>query len=201
MTKGMLISLMIMFLMVNKTMSIILKYKNLLNSLLLVMVILLLACNTKQQNGVDSLIIENKIKWGMSYKRVEALIKENYNLKFFKKDQIIFNSNYTYIGGSFYGISMKGLKLLFKEDAIEGVEVWIDSKSHEEMLWKYNTISAYFTKVAQRIYYASNDLWMLCVIENDVNKYVTDIFMLPQGNKILIHFHKVYESKESILIN
>ena len=105
------------------------------------------------------------------------------------------------MGGSINGIKMKGVKFLFQNDALEGMDIWIDSNTNEEMKWKYSSLSKYFSKIGEIEFSASNDAWRYCTIGNDGEKKCdTDIFMLPEKNKIFVHIHKTYVSKESIFI-
>jgi hypothetical protein len=168
---------------------------------ILILCLIFSTCTLKRNNDIDSLFIKNEIKWGMNYKTVKTILGDKCDLTFFMKEQLSNKTSFIFLGGTINGIKMKGVKLLFTDDAIEGMDIWIDSKTTEEMLWKYSSLSGYFTKVAEVNIYASNDAWMFYTVESDGKKKCeTDLFMLQEKNKILIHIHQAYENKESIFI-
>jgi len=177
------------------------KKRNIFYSIIFLICFLLSACNLNNNNDIDSLIVKNELKWGMNYKTVKKVLDNKYGLTFIKKEQINDISSFIFLGGSINGIKMKGIKFLFQNDSVEGMDIWIDSNTNEEMNWKYSSLSKYFSNIGEIEFNASNDAWRYCTIGNDGEKKCdTDIFMLPEKNKILVHVHRTYVSKESIFI-
>ena len=162
--------------------------------------IFLCSCNTSNR-GIETLITNEKIIWGMSYKSLSTILNNGYEIKYFNSEQIGSKQNYVYLEGMFCKIPIIGVKFNFEKDSLTGYEIWIDNKSKQEMLLKYYNISSFLNKIGYFNAYTGNDAWILYSTGKDgEKKYVTDIFMLKKKNKILIHIHKMYSNKESIFI-
>lgn len=158
------------------------------------------ACNNKKID-IDLSLIKKEIKWGMNYKTVKKILNENYDLTFMKKDQIFNNSTYLFSGGNFIGIKSKGWKFKFINGAIEGIDIWIENKTKEEMLWNYQRLTRYFNQIAEFAPSSFYDTWVYYSISNDGNKNCdTDIFLDKKENKILINIIRNSINSETIFI-
>lgn len=159
------------------------------------------ACNTNEKNNVDLWLIKNEIKWGMNYKTVEKILDNKYHLTFKNKDQLYNKSSYLFLGGTIDGIKSKVWKFIFRNDAIEGIDILIENQTEEEMLWNYQSLSRHFSKIAERDFSANNDSWIYCQTGNDGKKSCdTDIFMFKKEKKILVNISRAGNYKESIFI-
>lgn len=154
------------------------------------------------KNDVSDLIERNDLKWGMDSTSFKKVINKNSELSLLCREVLASNASYIYLGGVLKNISLKGIKFLFKENLLVGMEIWVDSKSKQEMESKYAILAKYFNSIGKLEFNASNDAWIYCKDKKDnESRPDTDIFLVSDGNNILVHIHKTYVTKESIFIN
>ncbi len=159
------------------------------------------ACNKNEKIFTDLSLIKSEINWGMEYKAVKKILDKNYDLTLMKKDQVFNKNTYLFLGGNFIGIRSKGWKFKFTNDAIEGIDIWIENQTKEEMLWNYQRLTRYFNQIAEFEYSSFYDTWVYCQISNDGNKNCnTDIFLDKKDNIILINILHNSNHRESIFI-